>query len=94
MKLLATTALEETWGNDEEILFLGEWCKLYERKGAWQKRKFSVLNNHWDDRSKLKNDHDYLSNLHKKLLNDLAKELNIYFNLNLIHFIKTMKHYS
>ena len=83
MKLLATTALEETWGNDEDILFLGEWCKLYERKGAWKQRKFSVLNNHWDDRSKLKNDHDYLSNLHQKVLNELSKELNIYFNLNL-----------
>ena len=39
--LLVTTALEDTWGTDEEILFLGEWCKLYDRKSMWCNRKGS-----------------------------------------------------
>ncbi len=25
-RFLVTTALEETWGKDKSILFLGEWC--------------------------------------------------------------------
>ena len=34
-KILVTTAIEEIWGKDEEILFLGEWCKKYNRKKIW-----------------------------------------------------------
>ena len=30
--LLVTTALQETWGKDEEILFLGERYKSYKDK--------------------------------------------------------------
>ena len=30
---LVTTPVEETWPSvNENILFLGEWCKLYSRK--------------------------------------------------------------
>ncbi len=72
-KLLVTTALEETWGGQEEIVFLGEWCKLYDRKDAWSARKFTDLPNHWDDRAKLARDHDYLKALHEQLLIDLSK---------------------
>ena len=33
---LVTTSIEETWGHNEPILFLGEWCRLYSRRAAWQ----------------------------------------------------------
>ena len=29
-KLLVTTALVDSWGSNEEIVFLGEWCKPYD----------------------------------------------------------------
>ena len=83
MKLLVTTALENTWGKSEDIVFIGEWCKLYDQRFVWQKRIYSVLNNHWDDRIKLKNDHTYLSILHQKLLLEISIKLNVTFNLNL-----------
>ena len=82
MKLLVTTALEETWGYDQDIVFLGEWCKLLDRKSIWKQRNFSVVENHWDDRIKLSQDHAYLSTVHKKLLLELSSKLNEIFNLN------------
>ncbi len=74
--LLVTTALEETWGADDSILFLGEWCRVYDRRAEWSKRRHQVVRNHWDDRKKLKTDHDYLAELHGRLLETLSSELN------------------
>jgi hypothetical protein len=34
---LVTTALEETWPDDNQpVLFLGEWCRLYSKKPLWE----------------------------------------------------------
>ncbi len=75
-KLLVTTALEGTWGKTESILFLGEWCKLYERRHIWAQRNHETVPFHWDDRGKLKRDYDYLQSLHHSLLECLAASLN------------------
>jgi hypothetical protein len=32
---LITTADERTWKFDRPVLFLGEWCRLYDRKQVW-----------------------------------------------------------
>lgn len=76
MTLLATTALEWTWGDDEPILFLGEWCKLYDRRAQWSHRQHEVVPYHWDDRAKLLSDHDDLKTLHDRLLSSLSNTLN------------------
>jgi putative transferase (TIGR04331 family) len=34
-RLLVTSALEETWGVGVPVLFLGEWCRLYNRRHIW-----------------------------------------------------------
>jgi putative transferase (TIGR04331 family) len=73
--LLATTALEWTWGIEEPLVFLGEWCRRQERADVWQSREHVVVRNHWDDREKLRRDHDYLRELHNEVLNDLAQVL-------------------
>ena len=52
-RLLVTTALEETWGDGEPALFLGEWCRLHSRENHWSKMDAEVLPYHWDDREKL-----------------------------------------
>ena len=77
-RLLVTTALEETWGSDEPLVFLGEWCQLYDRRDVWSKRKYVLVHHHWDDRTKLKRDYDYLQSLHKSILNNLSLALNEY----------------
>jgi putative transferase (TIGR04331 family) len=79
--LLVTTALEETWGSDDHIVFLGEWCRLYDRRHVWSARQHEVVSNHWDDRQKLKRDQDNLSELHDALLDELTVILNRYHRL-------------
>lgn len=75
-RFLITTALEETWRDDEPVLFLGEWCKRYSRKDLWSKMDAEVLPYHWDDRAKLYADYQYLQELHERLLRDLTPQLN------------------
>lgn len=76
-RFLVTTALEETWpAHDVPVLFLGEWCRLYDRKPAWAKRDAVVAPYHWDDRQKLYKDYLYLQALYEELLKELAAQLN------------------
>lgn len=76
-RVLVTTALEDTWPKDgSSILFLGEWCKLYERKHVWEKLDYEVVPYHWDDRQKLYNDYNNLLVVYEDALRALADKLN------------------
>ena len=75
-RLLVMTALESSWGDNEEIVFLGEWCKKYSRKHIWQERNSNTLDYHWRDRTKLEKDHIYLENLYEATLLSLSSYLN------------------
>ena len=77
-RFLITTALEETWPDDLEtpVLFLGEWCRIYSRRERWSIMNAEVLPYHWDDREKLFNDYQYLSDIYERTLQDLQKQLN------------------
>ncbi|WP_276359565.1 LIC12162 family protein [Daejeonella sp. H1SJ63] len=75
-RFLITTALEETWRDNEPVLFLGEWCKLYSRKEQWSQMEAQVLPYHWDDRAKLESDYQYLQDFYEVLLADLSIKLN------------------
>lgn len=81
---LVTTSIEKTWpeNKDIEILFLGEWCKLYSRKTEWQQRKHSSVSYHWDDREKLKKDYRYLNDVYEKLIPIISKKLNDIHKVN------------
>lgn len=77
-RFLVTTALEDTWPTGEvPLLFLGEWCRLYERKSAWENRDAVVATYHWDDRLKLHQDYLHLQVLYEELLGELAAQLNV-----------------
>lgn len=75
-RLLVFTALEETWGNGEAVYFLGEWCKLYSKKDLWSKLDSKTQSHHWNERTKLKKDHDYLKDLYERILIDISSLLN------------------
>ena len=75
-RFLCTTALEETWPDNEPVLFLGEWCRIHARREHWSRRDAQVLPYHWNDRAKLHADYLYLVEFHERLLRDLAAELN------------------
>jgi putative transferase (TIGR04331 family) len=57
-------------------LFLGEWCRVYERRRIWEARDVQVLGYHWDDRKKLERDYHQLLALGERLLEPLAASLN------------------
>lgn len=76
-RFLVTSALEETWpANDVPVLFLGEWCRLHDRKMEWEKRDAVVAPYHWNDRKKLYKDYLYLQTLYEGLLKELTIKLN------------------
>lgn len=73
---LVTTADERTWPQEQPLLFLGEWCRLFDRKSEWEKRDSIVVPYHWDDRSRLYSDYQYIQKIYKVLLEELAEKLN------------------
>lgn len=74
---LVTTELEETWPQSGEVvLFLGEWCRLYSRREKWQTLGGDVVPYHWNDRTKLRKDFEYLQRLNKQLLLELVPVMN------------------
>ena len=76
-KFLITTADERTWPEQQhEVIFLGEWCKIYFRKENWLKYKSHTLNYHWNNTDKFNKDFDYLKKLQKKLLLNVSNSLN------------------
>lgn len=81
-RFLITTALEETWRDDEPVLFLGEWCRRYSLKDRWSKMDAEVLPYHWDDPKKLYTDYKYLSELYERLLANLSAQLNQIHNVD------------
>ena len=79
---LATTADQRFWNQDENILFLGEWCKVFDQKQVWEKLDYEVLPYHWDDRKKLYEDYKYLDRIYERLLSELAEQLNALHEVN------------
>jgi len=75
-RFLVTTAIEETWGDNRPILFLGEWCRVYTRKDKWSKINAIVMSRRWDNRELFISDIEYLNALYEKILVDLASILN------------------
>ena len=80
--LLVTTALEETWRKDVNILFLGEWCKKAHRESIWSKFNSETIPYHWNNRDKLNEDYLYSKKLYKTLINELSSCLNLYHGKN------------
>ena len=81
-QMLVTTALEETWGIDEQLYFLGDWCMLYNRRGIWSKRSFKIQSYHWRNRKKFSKNSKYVDSLYEKTLAELTIYLNNYHNLD------------
>ena len=73
---LATTSNQSYWKKDEKIIFLGEWCKLYNQKHVWQNLQHETLPYHWKDREKFRQDYFYCESLYEKLLKQLGEQLN------------------
>lgn len=73
---LATTALEEFWDFSKPIVFLGEWCRLYDRRHIWEPLNSPVVPFPWDEEERLAEAIDYTESVYKKLLPQLSSWLN------------------
>jgi putative transferase (TIGR04331 family) len=87
-RFLVTTAIEDTWPTiDVPILFLGEWCRIYDRKSTSDKYDSKVVPYHWDDRRKLHSDYLYLEQVYESSLLSLSDRLNQIHNCdNSVHY--------
>ncbi len=79
---LITTADRRFWKVDEEILFLGEWCKLFKDREVWSSIKHEVLPYHWDDREKFATDWQRLDAIYEKYLLLFTERLNAIHGVN------------
>jgi len=59
-RFLVTTADERTWPKDRPILFLGEWCRLYNRRHVWSKLDAIVADPYGVEIEKKNRDKAYL----------------------------------
>jgi putative transferase (TIGR04331 family) len=76
-KHLVTTAVESSWpSKGQPILFLGEWCKRFNRKEKWNELDSNTVEYHWDDREKVYSDYQYLRELHEDMLVEMKDYLN------------------
>lgn len=75
-RFLITTADERTWRCDRPVLFLGEWCRLYDRRTAWEHLDAEVVPYHWDDRRRYDDDWHYLQSVYEALLGKTRTALN------------------
>ncbi|MCZ6818981.1 MAG: LIC12162 family protein, partial [Calditrichaeota bacterium] len=73
---LATTAMEEFWDTSQKLVYLGEWCKLYERREVWSRLDSVTVAYHWNDREKFHSDYEYLKGVYETYLPLLAAQLN------------------
>jgi len=73
---LITTADQRFWNTEDKVLFLGEWCKLYKDRKAWENLGSQTLAYHWDDRQRFASDKNYLSLVYERYLEVIATSLN------------------
>lgn len=77
-RYLITTADERTWKFDRPVVFLGEWCRLYERKHIWQEMDAIVAKPYGLGKEQKDTDYASARALEKKLFPILCDTLNEY----------------
>lgn len=82
--LLITTALDDTWLKNQHFhrIFLTEACCLFSQRDKWVHLEREIVPYHWNDRKKLKADHDNLKILYERILILLSENLNHVNNTN------------
>lgn len=77
-RYLITTADERTWKFDRPVIFLGEWCRLYDRKHIWQDMDAIVAAPYGLGHAQKDMDHAEARTLEEKLFPILYDALNQY----------------
>jgi putative transferase (TIGR04331 family) len=77
-RYLITTADERTWKFDRPVLFLGEWCRLYDRRKVWLSMDAKVANPYGLGPKQKVRDINYVQALSNELLIELKDALNTF----------------
>lgn len=77
-RYLITTADERTWKFDRPVIFLGEWCRIYERRHVWKDMDAIVAAPYGLGQFKKDADHAEARALEDKLFPVLCEVLNRY----------------
>src|SRR5450759_1933073 len=75
-RYLITTADERSWKFDRPVLFLGEWCCLYERKHVWEGMDAAVAEPYGLAPGQKERDLARVHSLSSRLLPEVADALN------------------
>lgn len=73
---LALTADKKYRETEENVIFLGEWCRIFSGKGESESRFPRILPYHWNSRKKIWEDYLYLDRLYESVLTQTADMLN------------------
>lgn len=73
---LATTALTEFWGDQQDLQFLGRWCLRHDRRGDWARVRGRVLEDPWADRRLVAEAFRYCTEVFEHALTELTEYLN------------------
>ena len=79
---LVTTADERTWSFDKKNIFLGEWCRLYDRSHVWEGIEAELAAPFGVEVEKKKANIRYVSALSDQILDDLTIALNTFHETN------------
>ena len=79
-KFLITTADERTWSHERPVLFLGEWCRRYDRKKIWEGMDARLAEPYGLQVGQKERDFNYLKDQSSQLLVEVADLLNAYHN--------------
>ena len=77
-RYLITTADEKTWMFDRPVIFLGEWCRIYDRKQVWQEMDAIVAAPFGLHKLEKKHHHEIARKLEDELFIVLCEKLNDY----------------
>lgn len=73
---LATTALEEFWDISKPMLFLGDWCQVYERKSVWGALAYKILDTPYDSPEAAHETFHRVDEIYERVLPVLGAALN------------------
>ncbi len=79
-RYLITTADEATWKFDRPVIFLGEWCRLYDRRHIWQNLDAIVVKPYGLGKAKKDIDFFEVKKLERKLFPEFCEILNQHYN--------------
>ena len=79
---LATTALEKFWDTTKPIIFLGEWCRLYERRQFWQNIEHKLMTAPYQSQKDAEEAFFFVNKVYEHVLPILASALNDIHGVN------------